>query len=74
MNYICIHIFDDEFVFPGFIKFLGPYYMLIITEQKRIGEIFGHPVYQVTRTSMVELANSKTRSTFQNSKDENRFV
>jgi hypothetical protein len=68
------HIFDDEFGFPGFIKFFGPYYMLIITEQKRIGEIFGHPVYQVTRTSMVELANSKTRSTFQNSKDENRFV
>ncbi|CAO2040443.1 unnamed protein product [Urochloa humidicola] len=57
----------------GFIKFLGPYYMLIITEQKRIGEIFGHPVYQVTRTSMVELANSKTRSTFQSSKDENRY-
>jgi hypothetical protein len=48
--------------------------MLIITEQKKIGEIFGHPVYQVTRTSMVELANSKTRSTFQNFKDENRFV
>ncbi|AQK75504.1 Phosphoinositide phosphatase SAC2 [Zea mays] len=57
----------------GFIKFLGPYYMLIITEQKKIGEIFGHPVYQVTRTSMVELANSKTRSTFQNFKDENRY-
>ncbi|WVZ73391.1 hypothetical protein U9M48_021702 [Paspalum notatum var. saurae] len=57
----------------GFIKFLGPYYMLIITEQKRIGEILGHPVYQVTRTQMVELANSKTRSTFQNSKDENRY-
>nr|CAB3447916.1 unnamed protein product [Digitaria exilis] len=56
----------------GFIKFLGPYYMLIITEQKRIGQIFGHPVYQVTRTAMVELANSKTRSTFQSSKDENR--
>ncbi|OEL34800.1 Phosphoinositide phosphatase SAC2 [Dichanthelium oligosanthes] len=57
----------------GFIKFLGPYYMLIITEQKRIGEIFGHPVYEVTRTAMIELANSKTRSTFQNSKDENRY-
>ncbi|RLM78298.1 phosphoinositide phosphatase SAC2-like [Panicum miliaceum] len=57
----------------GFIKFLGPYYMLIITEQKRIGEIFAHPVYQVTRTAMVELANSKTRSTFQSSKDENRY-
>nr|CAB3451282.1 unnamed protein product [Digitaria exilis] len=58
----------------GFIKFLGPYYMLIITEQKRIGQIFSHPVYQVTRTAMVELANSKARSTFQSSKDENRYL
>ncbi|KAL6911596.1 hypothetical protein ACP4OV_000401 [Aristida adscensionis] len=57
----------------GFIKFLGPHYMLIITEQKKIGEIFGHPVYQVTKTSMVDLANSKARSSFQNSKDENRY-
>ncbi|TVU28894.1 hypothetical protein EJB05_20431 [Eragrostis curvula] len=57
----------------GFIKFLGPYYMLIITEQKKIGELFGHPVYQVARTSMVELANSKSRSCFQNSRDENRY-
>ncbi|KQK02059.1 phosphoinositide phosphatase SAC2 [Brachypodium distachyon] len=57
----------------GFIKFLGPFYMLIITEQKKIGEIFDHPVYQVTKTSMVELANSKTRSSFLNSKDENRY-
>uniref|UniRef100_A0A0D9VLV7 SAC domain-containing protein n=1 Tax=Leersia perrieri TaxID=77586 RepID=A0A0D9VLV7_9ORYZ len=57
----------------GFIKFIGPYYMLIITEQRKIGEIFDHPVYQVTKTSMVELANSQTRSRFLNSKDENRY-
>uniref|UniRef100_A0A0D3FBA5 SAC domain-containing protein n=1 Tax=Oryza barthii TaxID=65489 RepID=A0A0D3FBA5_9ORYZ len=57
----------------GFIKFVGPFYMLIITEQRKIGEIFDHPVYQVTKTSMVELANSKTRSRFLNSKDENRY-
>lgn len=48
--------------------------MLIITEQRKIGEIFDHPVYQVTKTSMVELANSKMRSRFLNSKDDNRFV
>jgi hypothetical protein len=57
----------------GFIKFVGPFYMLIITEQRKIGEIFDHPVYQVIKTSMVELANSKTRSRFLNSKDENRY-
>lgn len=48
--------------------------MLIITDQRKIGEIFDHPVYQVTKTSMVELANSKSRSSFLNSRDENRFV
>lgn len=60
--------------FAGFIKFLGPYYMLIITEQRKIGDIFGHPVYQVTRTAMIELSNSKTRPKLTNSKDENRFA
>jgi len=58
--------------FTGFIKFLGPYYMLIITEQRKIGDIFGHPVYQVTKTAMIELSNSKTRPKLINSKDENR--
>ncbi|XP_051204417.1 phosphoinositide phosphatase SAC3 [Lolium perenne] len=57
----------------GFIKFLGPYYMLIITEQRKIGAMFGHPVYQVTKTAMIEVSNSKTRPTLFNSKDENRY-
>ncbi|XP_052158492.1 phosphoinositide phosphatase SAC3-like [Oryza glaberrima] len=57
----------------GFIKFLGPYYMLIITEQRKIGAIFGHPVYQVTRTAMIELSNSESRAKFLNSKDEDRY-
>ncbi|XP_066375691.1 phosphoinositide phosphatase SAC3-like isoform X1 [Miscanthus floridulus] len=57
----------------GFIKFLGPYYMLIITEQRKIGDIFGHPVYQVTKTATIELSNSKTRPKLINSKDENRY-
>jgi len=47
--------------------------MLIITEQRKIGDIFGHPVYQVTKTAMIELSNSKTRPKLINSKDENRY-
>jgi phosphatidylinositol 3,5-bisphosphate 5-phosphatase len=46
--------------------------MLIITDQRKIGDIFGHPVYQVTKSSMVELSDSNTRSKLINSKDENR--
>ncbi|KAG8076961.1 hypothetical protein GUJ93_ZPchr0006g43002 [Zizania palustris] len=57
----------------GFIKFLGPYYMLIITEQRKIGAISGHPVYQVTRTAMIELSNSKSRENIFNYKDEDRY-
>uniref|UniRef100_A0A804UB01 SAC domain-containing protein n=1 Tax=Zea mays TaxID=4577 RepID=A0A804UB01_MAIZE len=57
----------------GFIKFLGPYYMLIITEQRKIGDIFGHMVYQVSKTAMIELSNSTTRPKLINSKDENRY-
>ncbi|KAE8799364.1 phosphoinositide phosphatase SAC2-like [Hordeum vulgare] len=57
----------------GFVKFLGPYYMLIITEQRKIGAIFGHAVYQVTKTAMIELSNSKMRPTLINSNDENRY-
>ncbi|KAF7107363.1 hypothetical protein CFC21_107998 [Triticum aestivum] len=57
----------------GFIKFLGPYYMLIITEQRKIGAIFGHAVYQVTKTAMIELSSSKMKPTLLNSNDENRY-
>ncbi|VAI71623.1 unnamed protein product [Triticum turgidum subsp. durum] len=57
----------------GFIKFLGPYYMLIITEQRKIGAIFGHAVYQVTKTAMIQLSNSKMKQTLLNSNDENRY-
>lgn len=65
---ICI----NDMFFTGFIKFLGPYYMLIITEQRKIGDIFGHMVYQVSKTAMIELSNSTTRPKLINSKDENR--
>lgn len=48
--------------------------MLIITEQRKIGAIFGHAVYQVTKTAMIELSNSKMKPTLLNSNDENRYV
>jgi hypothetical protein len=48
--------------------------MLIITEQRKVGAMFGHPVYQVTRTAMIELSNSKMRPTHFNTKDENRYA
>ncbi|CAJ2650030.1 phosphoinositide phosphatase SAC3-like isoform X2 [Trifolium pratense] len=57
----------------GFIKFLGPYYMLLITKRRKIGSICGHIVYAISKTEMIPLPNSSVRSNIINSKNENRY-
>ncbi|XP_042507618.1 phosphoinositide phosphatase SAC2-like isoform X1 [Macadamia integrifolia] len=57
----------------GFIKFLGPYYMLLITKRRQIGKIGGHMVYAVTKSEMIPLPSPTVRSKMANSKDENRY-
>ncbi|RID48312.1 hypothetical protein BRARA_I04833 [Brassica rapa] len=37
----------------GFVKFLGPYYMLVIKRRKKVGEICGHTVYGVVESQMI---------------------
>ncbi|CAN0877764.1 Phosphoinositide phosphatase SAC2, partial [Linum grandiflorum] len=53
----------------GFIKFLGPYYMLLITQRRKIGAICGHTIYAITRSEMIPVP---LRSNMTNSKNENR--
>ncbi|PKI43813.1 hypothetical protein CRG98_035824 [Punica granatum] len=57
----------------GFIKFLGPYYMLLITEREEIGTICGHSVYTVTETDTIPIPNSSVLSNMALSKDEKRY-
>ncbi|XP_020240406.1 phosphoinositide phosphatase SAC3 isoform X2 [Cajanus cajan] len=57
----------------GFIKFLGPYYMLLITKRRKIGAICGHTVYGVSKCEMVPLQNSSVHSNIIDSKNENRY-
>lgn len=57
----------------GFVKFLGPYYMLLITARKEIGSICGHMVYAVTKSEMVALQNPRTCSNTAVSNSENRY-
>nr|XP_010917403.1 phosphoinositide phosphatase SAC3 isoform X1 [Elaeis guineensis] len=57
----------------GFIKFLGPYYMLLITKRRQIGAICGHTVYAVTKSEMIALPNSTMQPDMANSKNENRY-
>ncbi|KAM1155916.1 hypothetical protein ACFX11_027029 [Malus domestica] len=57
----------------GFVKFLGPYYMLLITKRRQIGAICGHTVYAVSKSEMIPLLNSSVQSSTTNSKNENRY-
>ncbi|KAK8520359.1 hypothetical protein V6N12_004301 [Hibiscus sabdariffa] len=56
----------------GFIKFLGPYYMLLITKRRQIGAICGHNVYAVSKSEMIPLPNSNVNSSI-NDKEEIRY-
>ncbi|CAM0913223.1 unnamed protein product [Alopecurus aequalis] len=46
---------------------------IVVESSRKIGAIFGHPVYQVTKTAMIEVSNSKMRPAPFNSTDENRY-
>lgn len=60
------------YVQSGFVKFLGPYYMMLITKRKKIGSICGHVIYSVAKSEMIPVPNSDVRSNMAVSKNENR--
>ncbi|KAJ6792824.1 phosphoinositide phosphatase SAC2-like [Iris pallida] len=57
----------------GFVKFLGPYYMLLITKRRQIGVICGHMVYAVMKSEMIVIPNSNVQSSIAVSQSENRY-
>ncbi|XP_004235536.1 phosphoinositide phosphatase SAC2 isoform X2 [Solanum lycopersicum] len=57
----------------GFVKFLGPYHMLVITKRRKIGVIRGHAVYAITKSEMFPIPNSTVLSNMPYSKNENRY-
>ncbi|XP_072952707.1 phosphoinositide phosphatase SAC3-like isoform X1 [Typha angustifolia] len=58
----------------GLVKFLGPYYMLVITEREEIGAICGHTVYKVTKSKVIVLPNPSIHSNLVDSNNENRYL
>lgn len=56
----------------GFVKFLGPYYMLLITKRRKIGTICGHAVYAISKSEIIPVPNSTVQSNMDYSKNENR--
>ncbi|EPS70419.1 hypothetical protein M569_04340, partial [Genlisea aurea] len=57
----------------GFIKFLGPYYMLMITKRRKIGMICGHAVYSIAKCEMVPINKSNLQPNTAYAKNENRY-
>ncbi|KAB1218309.1 Phosphoinositide phosphatase SAC2 [Morella rubra] len=57
----------------GFVRFLEPYYMLLITKRKKIGEICGHKIYAITKSEMIPIPNPTVRTLMAYSKNENRY-
>ncbi|KAI3775156.1 hypothetical protein L1987_49725 [Smallanthus sonchifolius] len=57
----------------GFIKFLGPYYMLLITKRRKIGVICGHAIYAITKSEILPIPHSTVQPSVAYSKNENRY-
>ncbi|KAJ4889430.1 Phosphoinositide phosphatase SAC5 [Raphanus sativus] len=57
----------------GFVRFLGPYYMLVIKKRKKVGEICGHTVYGVAESQMIMIPNSPSDMTYADSSAERRY-
>ncbi|KAI1635607.1 SacI homology domain-containing protein [Biscogniauxia mediterranea] len=57
----------------GFIKFTGPYYMLLITKKSTVAMIGGHYTYQIDGTDLIPLTPAKYRPDSRNA-EESRFL
>ncbi|XP_020587371.1 phosphoinositide phosphatase SAC4-like isoform X2 [Phalaenopsis equestris] len=57
----------------GFVKFLGPYYLLLITKRQKIGSICGHAVFAISKSKIIAIPNPTVSANMPFSKDENRY-
>ncbi|KAK2808033.1 hypothetical protein FQN50_005115 [Emmonsiellopsis sp. PD_5] len=59
----------------GFIRFTGPYYMLLVTRRSQVAMIGGHYVYQIDGTELVPLTSpGSTRARPEKNAEEARFI
>jgi len=57
----------------GFIKFTGPYYMMLITKKSTVAMIGGHYVYQIEGTELIPLTPARFKADGRNT-EESRFL
>lgn len=59
----------------GFIRFIGPYYMLVVTKKSQVAMLGGHYIFQIDDTELIPLiptAAAKLKS--EQAADESRYV
>lgn len=57
----------------GFIKFTGPYYMLLITKRSIVAMVGGHYIYQIEGTELIPLTPARYKLDQRNT-EESRFL
>lgn len=57
----------------GFIKFTGPYYMLLITKKSTVAMVGGHYIYQIEGTELIPLTSGRSKADPRNT-EEQRFL
>ncbi|XP_019090804.1 PREDICTED: phosphoinositide phosphatase SAC5 [Camelina sativa] len=57
----------------GFVRFLEPYYMLVITKRKKVGEICGHTVYGIAESQMIVIPHPSIQTKVAKSDAEQRY-
>ncbi|XP_021719947.1 phosphoinositide phosphatase SAC2-like [Chenopodium quinoa] len=63
----------DYYGIVGFIKFVKSYHIILITERKEVGKIWGHPIYSITKYRMISISQSTALTYMYNSSKENRY-
>ncbi|KAK4215665.1 Polyphosphoinositide phosphatase [Rhypophila decipiens] len=57
----------------GFVKFTGPYYMMLITKKSTVAMIGGHYIYQIDGTDLIPLTSPNFKMDQRNT-EESRFL
>ena len=58
----------------GFVRFTGPYYMLLITKKSPAAILGGHYIYQIDGTELISLTASSLRPKADKDPEEARFI
>ena len=61
-------------VFAGFIKFLEPYYMILVTKRRLVGNICGHAIYGIGERLLLTVPHSSVLTDLTFSKAESRLA